>query len=210
MPVVTLNPDGDIQYAKLSKQVWQMSVPVYLPIPSQRLDDNEQDEHTHTDGFWPFDNASQLCRNDNTYTMPTESHWQFVHELFHCFDKIFQCKEIEQWNELKWHWPLISESTVVAGLGNVKEISLEFTDDNEREWNTSLRFVFEIHRLQPANMNQWPIYVHIFYNSPIALDTQAAARKIETAMLELRQRTLRGDIAEASWGLDANASQYII
>ncbi len=201
MPVVT-NPDGDIQYAKLSKQVWEMLVPVYLPM--------DNSEHTHTDGFWPFENASQLCRNDNTYTTPTESHWQFVHELFVCFDKIFECKEIEQWNELRWHWPQVSEKTVFGSFGNVKEIRLEFTDDNERERNTLLIFEFEIHTLQTGNMIQLPIFAHIFYNSPIALDTQAAGKKIETAKLEPRQNTLRGDIVVGSFALEANVSQYII
>jgi hypothetical protein len=158
MPVVT-NPDGDIQYAKLSKQVWKMSVPVYVPMDDSY---SEQAEHTHTDGYWSFKNASQLCRNYNTYTTPTESHWQFVHELFVCFDKNFKCKEIEQWKKLRWHWPQVSEQTVIGPTGNVKEIRLEFTDDSERERNTLLRFDFEIHTLQTGNMIQRPIFAHIF------------------------------------------------
>jgi hypothetical protein len=181
-----------------------MLVPVYLPM--------DNSEHTHTDGFWPFENASQLCRNDNTYTTPTESHWQFVHELFVCFDKIFECKEIKQWNALRWHWPQVSENPVPASFGNVKEIKLEFKDENEHERNTFLRFVFEIHRLEDStgNMIEQPVYAHIFYNSPIALDTEAATNKIKTAMLEPEQNTLRGNIINHSWGLDANVSQYII
>jgi hypothetical protein len=209
MPKVVLDPEGGLQVAKLSKQVWEMLVPVYVPV--------DNSEHTHTDGFWPFENASQLCRNDNTYTTgftqmrETESHWQFVHDLFVCFDEIFKCKEIKEWNELRWHWPQVSERPVFGSYGNAKQIRLKFTDDNEPESNTLLIFEFEIHREDHmSTVYNQPTFVSIKYNSPIALYTKTARQKIETAMREPRQSVLRGDIIQHSFALDANVSQYII
>jgi hypothetical protein len=202
---VVENPDGHLHFAKLSKQVWEAVVPVYLP--------GGNSEHTHTDGFWPSENAKQVCQNNYTNTTNIgDTTQKIVYELFNCFDQIFECQEIEEWNLLKWHWPQVSENPVPASFGNVKEIKLEFKDENEHERNTFLRFVFEIHRLEDStgNMIEQPVYAHIFYNSPIALDTEAATNKIKTAMLEPEQNTLRGNIINHSWGLDANVSQYII
>lgn len=195
---VVVNPDGDIQVAKLSKQVWEAVVPVYLP--------GGNSEHTQTDGFWPSENAEQICQNYNTYTN------EIVYELLNCFDQIFECKEIQEWNLLKWHWPQVSIEPVIGSFGNVKEIRLQFKDENERERNTFLSFVFEIHKCADSsgNMIEQPVFAHIIYDGPIALDREAAFNKIKTAMLEPEQNTLRANIVNHSWVLDANVSQYII